>query len=417
MARQIFRQAALDRMANPERIDRPVRLVGAPGWLVLAGFLVAVGFAVAWAFGTKAAVKVAASGLFIDRGGLVEVVASTDGQIEALDIRPGDVVETGEVVATLSRAELTRELAAAEAKLADARERFARLEAFNSEQTAREVRTDSQRLVTIEQTRAVLSERMALLEQKALDVATLVERKVVLRDRLLDAQIAVSDVQERLSSLEEEETRIRLGSDERDSARRLRMLDEKLGIEEQERLIARLKSRLSDQRVVRSTHAGRVVELKLNPGDVIRPGSALATLAPVESNIVALLYVPPAEGKRIEPGMRAEIAPTTVEREVFGHMMGEVNYVSPLPATPEGMRRVLQNDQLVQQLSAGGAPIEVRVTLTRDPGTATGYAWSASRGPERGIGAGALIEGKLIVDHTPLVDLVVPGAAEAMGVE
>ncbi|MEL6478481.1 MAG: NHLP bacteriocin system secretion protein [Pseudomonadota bacterium] len=415
MARQIFRQAALDRMASPERTDRAVRLVGAPGWLILGAFVIAIGFGSVWAIATEAAVKVAASGLLIDRGGLVEVVASTDGQIETLEIRPGDLVAEGQVVAVLSRAELVRELTAAEAKLADAEERFTRLEGFNAEQSAREERTDTQRLATIAETRAVLEDRKALLEQKEADTRRLVERKVVLRDRLLDAQIAVSDVQERLSALDEEEMRLRLGRDERESERQLKMLDEKLGIEEQQRLIARLNSRLSEQRVVRSTHAGRVVELKLNPGDVIAPGSALATLAPAESDIVALLYVPPADGKRVEPGMLAEIAPTTVEREVYGHMLGEVIFVSPLPATPEGMRRVLQNDQLVSQLSQGGAPIEVRVALKTDAETATGYAWSASQGPARGIGAGALIDGKLVIDHTPLVDLVVPGASKMLG--
>ncbi|MEM0945144.1 MAG: NHLP bacteriocin system secretion protein, partial [Pseudomonadota bacterium] len=349
-----------------------------------------------------------------DRGGLVEIVAGTDGQIETIDIRPGDLVEPDQVVAVLSRAELVRELTAAQAKLADAEERFVRLEAFNAEQTSRESRTDTLRLETIAETRAVLTDRLALLAQKAEDIAGLVERKVVLRDRLIDAQIAVSDVEERLSVLDEEEMRIRLDTEERESERALKMLDERLGIEEQERLIARLTSRLSEQRVIRSTHGGRVVEIKLNPGDVIQPGSALATLAPTENDIEALLYVPPADGKRVEPGMVAEIAPTTVEREVYGHILGEVIFVSPLPATPEGMRRVLQNDQLVGQLSAEGAPIEVRVRMLTDPETATGYKWSASRGPAGGIGAGALLEGKVVIDHTPLVDLVMPGASKML---
>ncbi|MEM0921718.1 MAG: NHLP bacteriocin system secretion protein [Pseudomonadota bacterium] len=414
MARQIFRQAALDRMASPERTDRAVRLVGSPGWLILGAFLVSLGFGSIWAIATEAAVKVAATGLFIDRGGLVEVISIAEGQIERLEIRPGDLVETGQVVAVLSRAELVRELTAAEAQLADDEERFARLKAFNAEQALREERTDTRRLATIAETRAVLEQRKALLQEKEANTSRLVERQVVLRDRLIDAQIAVSDVQERLSALDEEEMRLRLGRDERESERQLTLLDEKLGIEEQERLIARLTSRLGEQRVVRSTHAGRVVELKLNPGDLIQPGSALATLAPEQSDIVALLYVPPADGKRVEIGMLAEIAPTTVEREVYGHMLGEVIFVSPLPATPEGMRRVLQNDQLVSQLSADGAPIEVRVALKTDPATTTGFAWSASQGPLRGIGAGALIDGKVVIDHTPLVDLVIPGASRML---
>ncbi|MEM1300592.1 MAG: NHLP bacteriocin system secretion protein, partial [Pseudomonadota bacterium] len=121
-----------------------------------------------------------------------------------------------------------------------------------------------------------------------------------------------------------------------------------------------------------------------------------------------------AEGKRIEPGMSAEIAPTTVEKEVYGHINATVLSVAPLPATPEGMRRVLQNDQLVEQLSRTGAPIEVRVSLTDDPATATGFAWSSSQGPVSGVNAGTLLEGKIIIEEQPMIDLVVPGLSKKL---
>ena len=126
------------------------------------------------------------------------------------------------------------------------------------------------------------------------------------------------------------------------------------------------------------------------------------------------MYVPPAEGKRVAEGMIAEIAPTTVEREVYGHIYGKVVSVAPLPATPEGMRRILQNDQLVEQLSVGGAPIEVRLDLRPDPATPSGFAWSASEGPTGGVNAGTLLEGKVIVEERPLLDLMLPGATATL---
>jgi HlyD family secretion protein len=164
--------------------------------------------------------------------------------------------------------------------------------------------------------------------------------------------------------------------------------------------------------VIRSPQAGRITEVKVVAGDVVAAGAALATIAPTEGKdtLLALLYVPATEGKRIEVGMPAEITPTTVERAVYGHIPGSVVSVAPLPATPEGMRRVLRNDQLVQQLIASGAPIEVRVALDRNIANASGFDWSASKGPDAQISAGSIVEGQVVVDRTPVIGWLIPAA-------
>ena len=423
MAREIFRKAALERMASPERVDRPTRLVGASGWLILACFLVAISAGGVWALQTEAPIKVRAQGILIDQAGLVEIASEQGGLLEDVRLKPGDVIEAGQIVASLSRSELRRELAGAEAKLADLQDRFARLEAAHKARTEREAQADERRLATIRETRSSLVARRELLQARAEKLAPLAERKVVPELRLIEAQIAVSDLDERLAALNEDAQRVRLDAAERASQREFELLEDSLAIEEQQRIIARLSERLAEEKVITSTHRGQVVEIKVNPGDVLAPGAALATLAPVDlgRDLQALMYVPPADGKRVEPGMLAEIAPTTVEREVYGHILAEVLSVAPLPATPEGMRRVLQNDQLVEQLSVGGAPIEVRLLLRTDAATATGFAWSASQGPVGGVNAGTLLEGKVVIEERPLIDLVIPGASrtvkDALGLE
>lgn len=422
MAREIFRKAALERMASPERTDRPIRLVGAPGWLLLAIFAVAVGAGAAWAFRTEAPVKIRASGILIDQAGLVEIATEQGGLLQSVNLRPGDRVEAGQVVATLSRSELDRELASARATLTDLQDRYDRLAAAHAERAAREAGHDETRRQTIAETRGTLVSRLVLLRERAEKLAPLAERKVVPELRLIEAEIAVSDLDERIAALDEQVRQIALDAAERLSQREFELLEERLKIDEQKRTIERLSARLSDERVIRSRHEGRVVEIKVNPGDVLAPGSALATLAPVDlgRDLQALMYVPPADGKRVLPGMDAEIQPTTVEREVYGHIRGRVVSVSPLPATPEGMRRALQNDQLVEQLSLGGAPIEVRLSL-EPAGTPSGFAWSSSQGPVGGVNAGTLVEGKVVIEERPLVDLVLPGAtktiADALGLD
>lgn len=414
MAESIYRKTALDRMASPERLDAPLKLVGRPSWLLLGAFAVAIAAAMAWAVATQAPVKVGASGLLINRTGLAEIVAGDDGRIETLLVAPGDTVTVGQPIATVARTELTRELQEARSRLLQAQARYARLGEFYGDQDVQRDGADAVRLDTIAETRRVLQERVQFLEQKAERMEALVERGFLQRDRLVEVQIDLAEARERISNLGESALRVRIDANERSGAAELALLDEQRTIDEQQRLIERLSARLSDEEVIRSRHAGLVTEVKVNAGDVIARGSAMATVAPEDdgSSLVALLYVPAADGKRIEPGMSAEIVPTTVERAVYGHIPGRVASVAPLPATAEGMRRVLQNDQLVQQLLAGGAPIEVRIALERDAGNASGFAWSASRGPDAGISAGSIVSGQVVVDRRRVIGWLLPGAGD-----
>jgi NHLM bacteriocin system secretion protein len=261
------------------------------------------------------------------------------------------------------------------------------------------------------------------MREKERSIRQLFERRATVRDRVIDAQIGVSDSAERLSKLDDELAMLELQRLERSNERYLALLDQRLEIEETEREVERLSRRLEEREAVTSPYSGVVVELKVNPGEVLGAGAPIATVAPFDRGrageaappLRALLYVPPADGKQVEPGMTVEIAPTTVEREEFGFVRGEVLTVSPLPATLEGMRRVLQNEALVDQLSGSGAPFQALVELREDPGTPSGYAWSSSRGPDVQLGPGTLLEAKVVTREVRLLSLLFPGLERILG--
>jgi len=149
----------------------------------------------------------------------------------------------------------------------------------------------------------------------------------------------------------------------------------------------------------------------VSPGDVVDPGKALAIIAPIESNdkpIIAFVYVNPADGKRIRIGMQTQINPASFRPEEYGYMLGEVISVSELPATLEGMSRVLKNEQLARDLIKNGVPFEVRIELLTDKYNPSGFQWSSSRGPEAEINAGMLLNAKVIVKRMRLINFLIP---------
>ena len=300
-----------------------------------------------------------------------------------------------------------------------AQSRFDEISRFYSESNQRKRVADQERLDTIQQTERLLRERLRLLSERRDNIKTLVDRKQMVRERLIDAEVDVSNARERLANLDDERVQIELRRIEDESQRDVELLDQQLNVEESEREVDRLSKQLAEREVLTSPHEGRVVEIKVNPGDIVQAGSALATVAPhgaeARSELYALLYLPPRDGKRVKAGMPVEIDLTTVRREEFGYVLGTVTDVAPLPATFEGMRRTLQNDKLVEQLSGEGAPFQATVALQLDPATPSGFKWSTSRGAEIDINAGTLFEGQVVVRHLRLVSFLAPEIERVLG--
>ncbi len=409
--RQIFRQAALDRLASPEQVDRPLRVVSGAGWLALAVFLMGLGGFLAWFVKADAPVKVQALGIMISAGGLDQIVAGTQGRLKTLDVQPGDTVTAGQVVATFRQTELGRELETARARLLDTQQRFKQLTNFYDENERREALLETERIGTIKQTRKLLRQRLGLLNKKYDSLSRLLKKKVITDEELIQVQLDLSLARERLAQLDDEEKAIAVRKQERLSEQQLQLLDEELAIKQYQREVERLQARLGEQLNLTSPHEGRVVEVMVNAGEVVQPGTALATIAPLNTDAAALtayIYVSPADGKRIRSGMQVQLNPSAFRPEKYGYMLGEVQSVSELPATLEGMRRVLKNEQLARELTRTGVPFEVRVSLKADPSTPSGYRWSSSQGPDAEINAGMLLDAQVIVERLRLINLAIP---------
>ena len=83
--------------------------------------------------------------------------------------------------------------------------------------------------------------------------------------------------------------------------------------------------------------------------------------------------------------------------------------------TPEGLLRVLRNQTLVDTLTAGGAPLEITVTLRPAPGTPSGFAWSTGVGPRTPIAGGTGISVAVEVDQRAPISMVLPVLKSTIG--
>ena len=145
----------------------------------------------------------------------------------------------------------------------------------------------------------------------------------------------------------------------------------------------------------------------------MRPGIPILNLelqTAQESELEAILYVGASEGKMIKKAMEVQISPSTVRKEEYGYMIGDVTDVSKFSATRQGMLRVLVNEELVSEFLqiTGAGPIAVQVKLKTNSDTMSGFQWSSGRGPEQEINAGTLCAGLITVRKQRPIALLIP---------
>lgn len=161
-----------------------------------------------------------------------------------------------------------------------------------------------------------------------------------------------------------------------------------------------------------SSYTGQVIEIQAGAESLVELGDAILSVEVHDeigaNDLQVILYLAPADGKQIVPGMNVQISPSTVKAEEYGYLTGRVVRVGEFPATQQGMLRVLNNPDLVTLLSAGGAPIEVRVDLVIDPATTSGYRWTSPAGPPVELDSGTLVQAWIATREIAPISFLLP---------
>lgn len=101
MQQGLFRQVALERLSSPDQLDRLMRVTDPKTWIALAALAVLTVAVVAWAAFGDVAITARAQGVIIREGGTYQISAHVPGHIESVSVRVGDLLEAGQVIATV----------------------------------------------------------------------------------------------------------------------------------------------------------------------------------------------------------------------------------------------------------------------------------------------------------------------------
>lgn len=408
---KLFRKVSLERLSSPEELDQVIQVTTPKGWialLTLAGLII-VGMI--WGIFGSIPTKVSGMGIFISGEGVKDISAPTGGQVTTVYISPGEIVARGQMVARIAQPELITEISRMRSKLMEFEREKSQIRTYIQSETGLQAEHNDRETARISSEILNLREQIDSLGERRENQKILLEKGLITRQQYLATQVEIKSLEQKISQLSNQKKQIPLSSLHLQEDHEQRIRNKEMQISDAKRTLEGLEDRLEEASKVYSPHSGRIFEVSVTEGTLVNSGTRIAGLelagAAVE-DLVAVLYLPAEEGKKVRAGMNAHLSPTTVRVEEDGSMRGLVTSAGDFPATHEGMMRIIRNELLVRKLSQGGSPIEIFVSPIPSPDTVSGYQWTSAGGPNQTIHSGTIIRGSIIVDEQAPISLVIP---------
>ena len=397
---ETFRKAALERLASPERLDEMMRLSQPRRWVAWSTLVIMVVLALLWAFWFGEMVeRVTGQGILLPGGAMRTVEATSEGKVEKILVKIGDVVSEKSPLVRMSQKVGEFDLDQLQKKLNDLELKNTRLAADEerdlasqtskiSAQTAQAVRERNANLASFNEKNAAYLSAMNSLtkgdnEKRSLYAAAIAAHTAI--------QKYDSEIKRYESELLELQNRIKRQRDDR-----------QLEMAEVKREIAKQEVRNDSDSTIRVplSYSGRVADVLVREGGTVSPKDPVVRLEQIDKPLKALAFVPMKQGEGVRHKMVAQISPSTVKREEYGAMLGIVDAVIHQPQTKQGMVNDLGNEtQVDEYLKKLGTPYRVEASLKDQPGSASGFEWTSARGPNTPITSGTPCELTVIVER------------------
>ncbi|MGE4267215.1 MAG: NHLP bacteriocin system secretion protein [Deferribacterales bacterium] len=408
---EIFRRKSLEKLASPDKLDELMLVTDAKGWLALLALGLIIALAVFWGFFSTIPEKVDGLGIFLRPEGLADVIAPSTGQVKDIYVSTGDIIKKGYPVARINQMELLAEIKDLRSVINDLKFNLENLKKAETQSVSMKQSMSTQRKVAIHEKVLNLRKQEAWLKQKIENQKKLYDDGLITWQTLIDSQSNLDSVRQQISDAESSRSQDEMELHERFGQKDKQVEDLNTQIAQKERELEKQLLALDNSSKIISPYNGRIVELNVDRDSMVSKGSPIARIEISDDsikNLEAVMYFPPMQGKKVKPGMRVNISPSTVKQEEYGFIVGIVTFVSEFPVSSSAMESTLHNDSLAQNFTQSGAPVEIRADLIPDPSTPSGFKWSSRKGPDITIETGTLCTASVAVSEQKPINLVVP---------
>ncbi|HMM85474.1 HlyD family efflux transporter periplasmic adaptor subunit [Azohydromonas sp.] len=373
--------------------------------LLTGAVVVALGLTLAtlsWGEYTR---KARVGGVLVPEGGVVRLLPPQAAVVLERLADEGQRVRAGDVLFVLSldrataggdaQAQVQRTLAARERSLADtARQQHELLDAQRAalERRLADMRNEARQIgaeIDLHRQRLALAQQSLLRLQDLQREQFISSAQVQARsEEVLGLQAQGQALARQRAAHEREMATVEAELRELPLRARAREAEIAREVAEVQRLAA--ESEAQRRVVVRAPHDGVLTAVVAEPGQAVSPATALASVVPGDSALLAHLYAPSSAIGFVRPDQPVLLRYQAFPYQKFGHHHGRVLQVSRTP---------LHAGEMAGGASADGEPM-YRITVALDRQTVPAY------GSEQPLAAGMQLDADVLLDRRRLIEWI-----------
>jgi len=362
---ELFNQSSVETYTSPDQLDKSVKIISIRGWIILAAAIILITSALLWGFLGNMPEKMDVNGIMVNRGGVYIISSLQSGVISDISVQKNDYINQGDVIA--------------------------RIKADDDVQSMNQIND-----LVISLQNYGLDSSDDLISS---DLLELYNMKESIRE--LEGLIAnTSEAQNQKQYLDYNK--------QRDILINNFNLNKQYRINEYTKQLEIMRKNIEESREIISPVSGIVKNVEPSVGSIVQSGSIFASVLLGANTITvgdlqAVFYVPLQSGKKIIPGMKVNIYPSTVNPQKHGHMRGVITSVSKYAIDNVDMLKTLGDNSLVNQFMSLGPVLEIKTEIYKDQESVNGFQWSSEAGEQVNIVDNTICTAKIIIkDKKPI---------------
>jgi HlyD family secretion protein len=415
MDTSVFRKVSLDRLSSPEQLDLVLRATSPKEWVALAGVFLVLIAGITWSCVGSISSMAAGQGVIIRSGGVLNVVATGGGLVLDLNVRVGDRISANQVIAKVAQPVLAERIRSMREALAEATQQRGHALHVRTNAASLQVEALQRQRANAEREINELGEQVKLVAEQIPADEQLAAKGLITKQQALATRQKLIALQDQMASLSAQLKRIDADKFTTESQPQQEDVEMLSRISSLQRELAGAEKQLSMAENVTSPYGGEVIEVKILPGSSVSEGEPILSIQPEMQNLELVAYLPSSQAKETNTGMEAQISPASIKREEYGFMRGKVVYVANFPATQAAVMRNFENDSLSRSLIGAGPVTEVRIAITSNPHTVSGFQWSTARGPAVALTSGTICSVNVVTRRQKPIVLLFPYMKSKIG--
>ena len=114
----LFRKESLEQLSSPEKLDQLMEVISRRDWLPLCTFGTLVVLAILWSIFGKIPLNIKSKGVLVYPNRIIEVQSPVSGQLQKVNVKQGDCVKQGDILAAIEPSDIRQKLQQEQDKLA-----------------------------------------------------------------------------------------------------------------------------------------------------------------------------------------------------------------------------------------------------------------------------------------------------------